>query len=305
VSVGVVVLAGGVGSRLWPASRASRPKHLLDLVGAPLLRDTIARLPWLTDQVVVVVAEAQLAASRAVLPELRDDQWVVESEPIGTLAAALRGSRAAQADVLVVLPADHFVADVLAFQAALEAAVERAQTGEITLLGVEPDHPSTHFGYIEHDAGRVTAFREKPSEPVAREWIARGALWNAGVFVWTKHVLADALQALNMDAAAPPSGAVDTQLLERLVGVRPLGVVPVSCGWSDLGTWRAVSKHAPSTPVMGEGSPGAWARASKPVVALGLPGVVVVETDDAILVSSQEGLEGLRAAVTELPPEHR
>jgi mannose-1-phosphate guanylyltransferase len=202
-AVHALVLAGGAGTRFWPASRARRPKQLLPLAGdLPLLRQTVERvLPicaedaasaW--DRVLVATGVHLQAPTQALLPELSPGRFLLEPAPRNTAPciawAAAVVARTDPDAVLMVLPSDHHIADVARFQATLRAAIASARTGVITTIGIRPTRVETGFGYIEiegepreGEAQRGLRFVEKPDATRAAAYVAGGRhLWNAGMF---------------------------------------------------------------------------------------------------------------------------
>src|SRR5689334_9995914 len=216
-----IIPAGGIGSRLWPLSRADAPKFLHDLTGSgsTLLRATWDRLaPLCGDQrIMVVTGRAHRAAVEAQLPELRDANVVLESEPkdssaaIGLAAAILRRR---EPDVIIgSFAADHVIADMRGFRRAVTQAVAAADAGCIALIGITPTEPAIGFGYIHageamdipgaHEARAVTGFVEKPDLATARRYLAEGDyLWNASMFIARADVLLEQMRATKPDLVA-------------------------------------------------------------------------------------------------------
>jgi mannose-1-phosphate guanylyltransferase len=208
-----LILAGGAGTRFWPASRASLPKQLLPLLGgAPLVLETARRVLPLVggwDRVLVGSGAHLAGPTAAILPDLPAGNLLVEPVPRNTAPciawAAARVARHDPEAVLMVLPSDHHIRDVDAFRAALGLAVATAATGVITTIGVRPTHPETGYGYIEIDDGAATPaegalavrrFVEKPDAVRAAEFVASGRfLWNAGMFFFRARDMMDALRA--------------------------------------------------------------------------------------------------------------
>ncbi|MDP1874111.1 AGE family epimerase/isomerase [Phenylobacterium sp.] len=270
-----VIMCGGSGTRLWPASRPAHPKQFLPLVGArSMFQETVLRVAGLEGaaQVVVVaglahreVIEAQLSEigiSAAVLlePEARD------SAPAMAAACAWIHGRAPEG-IAVVVSADHHIPDDEAFRSAVLGAVEGARQGLIVTLGVRPDAPSSAYGYISpgDQAGpvwTVEAFVEKPDAETARGYITAGYLWNSGNFVVPAALLLAELDAFEpaisaaARAAVAPAlgGAGEAQVLGEAFATAPkisidyavmektkaAAVLPVDFAWSDLGAWDAV-----------------------------------------------------------------
>ncbi len=248
----VVVMAGGSGTRFWPASRRERPKQLLELIAdGPLLANTLDRLEGLVplSRVFVVTAERLLEQTRAAVPALPPAHVIGEpiarnTAPCLGVAAAIAGAHRPDA-IVALLPADHHVADPEAFRRALAAAAVASDGGRITTLGVVPTYPETGYGYIETRGAEATVggaahvdasaaeaprdvvrFVEKPSLATAAEFLSGGRhLWNAGVFVGR----ADALLA-----------AIATHLPALDEAARPLLAL--------LSTLGPAALHAPALP---------------------------------------------------------
>jgi mannose-1-phosphate guanylyltransferase len=209
-----IVMAGGAGTRFWPASRAGLPKQLLPLAGErSLLQETVARLDGLVppERVLVVTAARLLDAARRQLPRVPAAGLVGEPCKRDTAPciglAALLVSRADDDATMAVMPSDHVIGPVPRFQAAIRqaAALVEATPGRLVTFGIRPTCPAEGFGYIQQGASLPTApgeapahvvasFREKPPAAVAREYVAAGNyLWNAGIFVWRAATIIAAL----------------------------------------------------------------------------------------------------------------
>ncbi|MDP2213497.1 AGE family epimerase/isomerase [Phenylobacterium sp.] len=270
-----VIMCGGSGTRLWPASRPARPKQFLPLVGArSMFQETVLRVAGLEGaaQVVVVAGVAHGKLIAAQLSEIGVEAAVLlEPEPRDS-APAMAGACAwiAQRDqdgVAVVVAADHHVPDADAFRAAVLTAVEGARQGLIVTLGVRPDAPSSAYGYISpgEAAGlvwTVKAFVEKPDIETARDYITAGYLWNSGNFVVSAALLLAELDAFEPAISAAARAAVasaqgdagESQVLGEAFATAPkisidyavmektkaAAVLPVDFAWSDLGAWDAV-----------------------------------------------------------------
>ena len=207
--VQAVILAGGSGTRFWPASRRNRPKQLLPLAGDAeevLIAATVRRLAPLIApaDVWIATAEALRDATARALPEVPRAHLLAEPVPRNT-APAIGWATAtiAREDpdaIVVVLPADHFIADEPAFRAVLEQAIRSAEQGWLTTIGVRPTRPETGYGYIqlgpalEGGAHAVERFVEKPQRALAESFFLDGRhLWNAGMFVFRAHVMLAAI----------------------------------------------------------------------------------------------------------------
>lgn len=268
------ILAGGVGSRLWPRSRNALPKQFADITGGgrTMIQATYDRLNGIvpTEQICVVTGEryADLVAEQ--LPELHVGQIITEPSGRNTapaIALATLLLSVAEPDaVLAVLPADHYMASAQAFQDALLQAEEVASDGWLVTLGITPDAPHTGYGYIQRGARleeyakayRVERFLEKPDLVTAEKLLASGdCYWNGGIFIFRVDVmLAEierqspelwrALMAINAaDSqkefegawAQMPSISIDYAIAE---GAQQVAVVPLDAGWNDVGSWDAL-----------------------------------------------------------------
>ena len=341
----VLVLAGGSGTRFWPASRRAQPKHLLPLLpgGETLLRATLRRVADLGGgaQVNIVTAEDQVAA---VQEDLRKSPVgaVVVAEPAARNTApailwALAGLLATGGDEdapIVVLPSDAWVDDDAGFRSCLERACERAQDEQrIVTIGVPPDRPATGYGYLElaalpgEDSSAslpVVRFCEKPSAELAEEFLAGGRhLWNAGIFVFTartmrrvvaevapvQHALFEGLlehfAARDFDGARARYKAADPISVDYAVMERAGDLLcqPATFGWSDLGAWDALEPvlertegavHRSAALVAEESVGNVVFAPDKSVALLGVEGLILVSTDDAILVASKDKAQSVR-----------
>jgi mannose-1-phosphate guanylyltransferase len=335
-----IILAGGGGTRLWPASRRRHPKQLL-LLGAneSLLAAAARRARSFCDptRILVVTAADQEGKVRADIPWLPADNVVVEPAPRNTAAAVGLGAavafRRGGADaVLAVLPADPHIADEARFTATIHAALSEARR-TITTVGIKPTHAETGFGYIRLGPAcaeavyEVAAFVEKPDRATAEHYVACGEyLWNSGMFFLTagrmleearRHLpaLGQALDALvtatDLDAAVRalyptvPSVSIDSGIMERAAGLR---VIPGDFGWNDVGSWAALAAIRPAdadgnvvvgtaTLIEGRNSVVVAEEGAPYVGVLGVEGLVVIVTRDAVLVIPKDRAQDVRQVV--------
>lgn len=273
VELYAVVMAGGSGTRFWPASRRARPKQFLSIAGErPMIAETCARLEGLVGlERVLVVTSGDLASEvRACLPGLPAENLLVE--PVGrntgpcVALAALEVARRSPGAVQIVLPADHVIEPASAFRASLRAAVEEARREpRLVTLGIRPTHPATGYGYIEagpqlfeHDglaAHDVLRFVEKPDLARAREFLAAGTfLWNAGIFVYATSTVLDALREHAPELLEPLEAAGRADGLEELYPTLPAvpfdkavmeraaarSVLRIDYAWNDVGSWTSL-----------------------------------------------------------------
>jgi mannose-1-phosphate guanylyltransferase len=329
----VVLLAGGSGTRFWPLSRERRPKQLLALAGPePLLTAAWKRARRLAPVSRIWVAAPRRLVSpvRRLLPALRQDRLIVEPSPRDTAPAiSLACATVAGLDpeaVVGIFPTDQVVRDLDAYVAAVRVAARSAQSGRLVCLGIRPDRPATGFGYLRCARkplrGRATAvarFVEKPDEATARRFVRSGRyLWNGGMFLWRARRFLDEAGRTAPEVLDPvlrhlagKRGAwararrvsVDYAVMER---AKDVVVVPLDAGWDDVGSWDAAARwRGPTSPDEGPrillDSPGAAVFGGDRLVAVvGVAGVVVVDTPDALLVVGRGGSEKVRRVVEQL-----
>ncbi|MGY6497383.1 MAG: mannose-1-phosphate guanylyltransferase [Microcella sp.] len=348
-----IIPAGGVGSRLWPLSRAEAPKFLHDLTGSghTLLRDTWNRLQPLTgdDAIMVVTGRAHRVAVLEQLPELAEANVVLESEPkdssaaIG-LAAAILHRR--DPDVVVgSFAADHVISDAARFRAVVAEAVEVARAGYITTIGIAPTEAAVGFGYIKTGetlvvdgaptAHLVDRFVEKPDLATATGYVESGDyFWNAGMFIARADVLlaqlAETRPGLHhglmriaeawdtderddvVDATWPllEKIAIDYSVAEPAADKGRLAVVRGDFPWDDVGDFSSLAKllsggRVGDLAILGEGarvladsSSGVVVSQSQRLISLiGVSDIVVVDTPDALLVTTRENAQRVKAVV--------
>ncbi len=347
-----VILSGGAGTRLWPLSRELYPKQLLALLGSrTMLQQTVLRTGDLDAAAPVVVCnEAHRFLVAEQLRAIHCQPAAIVLEPAGrntapaiALAAlAALATPGAPDPVLLVLPADHVIQDVPAFQDAVRLALPSAQAGRLATFGIVPTAPETGYGYIQRGAAAgdvfgIGRFVEKPSLDKARGFLAAGDYyWNSGMFLFkARQYLAqlgtfqpDMLAACRaafecgrkdldftrVDSAAferCPSDSIDYAVMEKTADAV---VVPLAAGWSDVGSWSAL--HAASEAdaqgnvahgdVLHEDSSGNYLYAESRLVAtVGLKDHVVVETKDAVLVAPRDRVQDVKKLVGRLKERGR
>jgi mannose-1-phosphate guanylyltransferase len=348
-----VIPAGGAGTRLWPLSRVGSPKFLHDLAGSgrTLVQETVDRLsPLVGDRVLVVTGRPHREAVLEQLPGLAPDRVVAEPSPRDSMAAiGLAAAMLERLDPLAVMgsfAADHVVTDRPRFADATATAVAAARAGWLATIGIEPTHPATGFGYIEVGepldeiprAHRVRQFVEKPAADVAREYVAAGHRWNAGMFVVRPTVLLDLLAATDPGFAAALRGiaedpttlegawptlpriAIDHAVAEPAAAAGRVAVVPGRFGWDDIGDFASLASLLRPDPSGGAAGHGAGPEVlgdprlvhavdagglvvpagGRLVAVVGLEDVVVVDTPDAVLVTRLDRAQDVKAVVAAL-----
>jgi len=340
-----LIMCGGAGTRLWPASREVHPKQFLRLFGTrSTFQDTLARVSdrSLFERPIVITNAAYRFMVLEQLNEIGAEADVLleparrDSGPAIAAGAAFAKARDEDA-VVLALAADHVVRDVAAFVAACREGLSAAEQGRIVTFGVKPERAATEYGYISPgeavvgEVRSVAKFVEKPDAAKAADYIKAGYLWNSGNFMFRASVLldeyrkldAESIQAVvaSVDKAGRDLGfvtldpgafgsakaiSIDYAVMEK---TSLAAVVPVACGWSDVGSWHAVwelskkdeqGNAAQGTAVFEE-SRNCNVSTDRALVALeGVDDLVVVATQDAVLVSRQKDANGLKRLVAKL-----
>ena len=352
-----VIPAGGIGSRLWPLSRAEAPKFLHDLAGTgkSLLRNTWERLAPLAGEqrVMVVTGRAHRAAVEEQIPELADLNVVLESEPrdstaaIGLAAAILE--RREPGVIIGSFAADHVIRGERFFRMAVTEAVAAARTGSIVTIGIRPTEPAIGFGYIHAhselsvegapSALAVDSFVEKPNAATAQQYLDSGDyLWNAGMFIAQAKVLLDAIAATEPELHAgllelaeawddPVTRgpavdriwprlkkiAIDYAVAEPAAAAGKMIVIPADFDWDDVGDFASLAKlHSTgykndlavlgdNARVLADSSNGiVLTETGRTIALVGVKDIVVVDTGDALLVTTTAQAQKVKAVVDAL-----
>lgn len=343
-----VVLCGGSGSRLWPVSREAHPKPFIRLGdGQSLLQKAFRRGAQLPG-----VAEILTVTNRELLFKTKDEYREVNSmglatsfilEPFGRntaaaiAAAALHVSKThGEEAIMLVLAADHLIADQQAFSSAVSQATVLARQQKLVTFGIQPDAPETGYGYLEVEGHDVLRFVEKPSQEKAREYMDSGRfLWNSGMFCFQAGAMLQALAAhcpeilsktqkcveqsrqvqgegvieQELDAATfaeVPDDSIDYAVMERSAQV---AVVPCSIGWSDIGSWGAlgdlIMPDANGNRIKGEAVlhdvSNCFIQSNQRMIgAVGVDNLVIVDTPDALLVADGDRAQDVKVLYKEL-----
>ena len=281
----IVIMAGGIGSRLWPVSTPEMPKQFIDLlgVGKSLLQLTVERFRSVADiaGMWVVTSENYVDIVRKQLPEMPADHILAEPVPRNTAPciayACWRIMREDPEANIVVTPSDAIVLKTELFSAIISKALEfTASSSSIVTVGIHPDRPETGYGYIcssskeECNVVKVNEFREKPDRETAERYLAAGNyFWNAGIFVWSVSTIVDQMRrhapqiAGMMDKIAGTFGteeekaalaeffpqcdkiSIDYAVMEKSDSIY---VISADLGWSDLGSWTSAGSHIAEGP---------------------------------------------------------
>ena len=348
-----LILSGGSGTRLWPVSRKNLPKQFLNLAGeGTLFQQTIARtrqLPNVTSPIVVASEDHRfLAADQLLEVGIRDATIVLEPLARNTAPAIALGALQAQERdpeaLLLVLPADHLIGDTEAFVAVVKQAMPLAEQGWLVTFGIRPDRPETGFGYIRraeaigNEGYRVEQFVEKPDLTTAESYLADGGYdWNSGMFLFKASryleelaVHAPAMLAAVREAhanastdldfvridhdtfARVPDNSIDYAVMEK---TRHAAVIPVSCTWSDIGSWSALwltgDKDAEGNLREGDtlsiDSRNSLLRSHDRhlLATVGIDDLIVVTTPDATLVAHRDAAQDVKKIVEQLKASGR
>lgn len=336
------ILCGGAGSRLWPVSRELHPKPFIRLAdGRSLLQKAYlrgAQLPGVSHLMTVTNRELFFKTEdefREVNTSQASTSFILE--PFGRntapaiAAAALQVAQTHGSDaIMLVLAADHLIADQVAFQQAVFKAVELAQQGKLVTFGIQPNTPETGYGYIESEGNRVLRFVEKPSLDKAQEYLASGQfLWNSGIFCFAAGAMLEQMEQhcpailaatracieksplatgagfsqLELDASAfssVPDDSIDYAVMEKSDQV---AVVPCNIGWSDIGSWAALGDldlaDADGNRIQGEAmlhnARNCTIQADGRLVgAVGVNDLIIVDTPDALLVANKQSVQDVK-----------
>ena len=340
-----LIMCGGAGTRLWPASREGRPKQFLRLFGPrSTFQETIRRVgePSVFGRPIIVTNHQYRFLVAEQLAEIGVDADILlephrrNSAP-AIVAGAVHALRRGEAAVVLALAADHVVTDVAGFVAACRTARAAAEGGHIVTFGVTPDRPATEYGYIRRGKclceGVFAAekFVEKPDAATARAYVEQGYLWNSGNLMFGARLFVDEYRGFDAASAAAVTAAVegagsdlgfitlkaddfarataksvDYAVMEKTARA---AVVPVSYGWSDVGSWQAVwdlaDKDAAGNASQGTAvfvdSKSSYAASDKALVSLfGVENLVVISSEDAVLVANRQSVDGMRQLVHRL-----
>ncbi len=344
-----LIIAGGTGTRFWPASRKSLPKQYLNILGDDsMIKMTVNRLlkKIPIEKIYISTTSAQVELVKRELPDLPRRNIIVE--PMGMNTAPCIGLSAKyikrfedKNETMIVLPSDHLIKDEEGFIKSIEMATKPATEGYHVTFGIIPAYPATGYGYIEssdlYDNGmfHVKQFKEKPDHVTAKYFIEQGNFyWNSGQFCWTLNTIDNSFKTklpkvesiLNMIEnkwqeegveadiselySQMPKIPVDIGIMEQ---VEKRIVIPVEYGWSDVGSWRALADITDAdingNTFFGDhislDSRNNYIRTKKFVALIDMDDVIVVETEDAILITNRKKAELVKNVVTKLKDDNK
>ncbi|MBN1581450.1 MAG: mannose-1-phosphate guanylyltransferase [Anaerolineae bacterium] len=347
------IMAGGVGSRLWPRSRKKTPKQFLDLLSEEtMLQDAYARLQPLVapENILIGTGELYVPIVREQLPSLPAENVIVEPAGRGTAPAiglgALHIQRRDPDATMAVVTADHHIGLVDRFQRVLDAAARVAQEGHLVTLGIAPSFPSTGYGYIQRGARLTTIdgftiyaaerFTEKPDAATAEAFLGSGLYsWNSGMFIWqVRAIMAEferqmphfyaQLNEIGQAAGTPDAQptlkrvwqAVEKQTIDYgiMENAPDVAVIPTHIGWNDIGSWHTLMElldaDADGNVTIGDhiavDTHNTMVYSPKKLVAtIGLDSLIIVETDDALLICPRDRCQEVRTVIDILRAQGR
>ena len=345
-----IILSGGSGTRLWPFSREKQPKQFLKIFDdLTLLQLTIKRLDSLnkSDSIIVSGRDFKDILSKQIYDIGEKAQIILEPEGKNTAPAIALAANLVKHEknhLLLVLSADHMIKDEIKFIDAITKAIPIAQKGKLVTFGIVPDSPFTGYGYIkkgskieESDAFLIDEFKEKPSKKLAKSYLAEGNyLWNSGIFLFDLETFYSEMQiyepdiiqvcedAINknkinsnfikVDSAIfkkCPNKSIDYALMENTSkGV----VMPVDCGWSDIGTWDMIWEMESKdhhgnvfvNDIVTENTKNCLIRSEDKLIATsGLRDIIIIDTKDALLVASRDDPGSFKKMISKLKLQKR
>jgi mannose-1-phosphate guanylyltransferase len=339
-----VILSGGAGSRLWPVSREAHPKPFMQLPdGQSLLQKTLLRashLPYVSE-ILTVTNAAHYLKHKAEYKKVADQiktHFLLEpcgrnTAPAIALSAFYIAAHHGDDAIMLVLPADHLIRDVMRFATHVESAYALAQENKLVTFGIQPTAPETGFGYIEYRGDQVLSFIEKPTAEVAETFLASNQfLWNAGMFCFKASVLLNQLKqhapellhaakqcweasrstkndAILLDSkkfAALPDISIDYALMEKSSDI---AVIACDFDWQDVGSWDAYKKLHPAdqhgNTILGDAvlidSHQNFIQSDKRMIAtIGMDNIAVIDTPDALLITPRNRTQEVKQIVETL-----
>ena len=345
-----VILSGGSGTRLWPLSRGQHPKQFLPLVSNhSMLQETVLRLQGINGlkAPIGVCNESHRFMMAEQLREIDRPPSAIILEPVGknTAPAVALAALAAESedDILLILPADHVIADVESFQIAVKQAEDLAEKGYLVTFGIVPTEPETGYGYIKGGnkkteyAFDVASFVEKPDLSTAQKYLDSGEyFWNSGMFVFKAGRYLEELNKYNPEMLAVckeayhsaeidadfirldkavfsqcPADSIDFAIMEK---TNEAVVVPLDAEWNDVGSWSAlwdvIEKDNDGNAINGDvltvNTQNCFLHSdSRLITTVGIKDLVVIETSDAVMVVSKDQVQDVKDIVDQLKKQNR
>ncbi len=321
-----VILSGGSGTRLWPLSRKTNPKQFIKMInGRSLFQHTLERNSMIADEFSIITNLQQyaLASEQAQELDITIQNKVLESVGRNTAPAIAMACLKTHPDnILFVTPSDHMIKDLEVYKKNLNRAIELAGQGFLVTFGIKPTHPETGFGYIEHIEEEVLSFREKPDLKTALKFVEeKRFLWNSGMFCFKANVFLSELKKFRPDILEAceeaiseetnddiipletmlniPEESVDYAIFEKSDKIK---VIPSDFYWTDLGTFDALINFNQNqefdidnlTKVEGISVEETHYFGNKKVYGLGISNLVIVDTNDSIVILSKEKIRDIK-----------
>jgi len=339
-----LIMAGGIGTRFWPLSRKTNPKQFLNIISNDsMIQMTVKRLrPKIKlEDIYIVTAGSQAELISKHLPCLPQENIIIEpfgmnTAPCIALSAQYLARKYNKTEKMIVLPADHLIANNNDFMASLEVGSDSADKDNLVTFGIKPDYPATGYGYIE--AGKeigqgmfnVKQFKEKPDIETAEQFLSSGNFfWNSGMFMWKIETILEAYKEylpkvtqilekiddrwdedglkadISSEYALMPKIPVDIGIMEQ---AEKRVVIPVDYGWSDVGSWKALydisdkdeNNNVINCEYKAIDSNNNYINSKKFVALIGIDDLIVVESDDALLIAKKDRSEEVKNIVEKL-----
>lgn len=322
-----IILAGGSGERFWPLSTPENPKQFLKLFGdKSLLRQTFERINHEipVEDIFIVTSKKYKEKTKSELPEIPEDNILPEPSKKNTAPACAYGTLKAAGndnETVFVVPADHYIPDIDKFWKRVKKAEEflNKQKEGIVTFGIVPTRPETGYGYIEisekieQDIFKVKMFREKPNYETAVEYINSGSFyWNSGMFMWKKEYFISQMKKHAPEVINPffqekqlekiyekiEPISIDYALMEK---ADKIYLVKSDFVWSDVGNWNSLKElgveNSKNTVLIDSN---AFVQTTKPTIVIGLKDIIVIETENGILVVDEKDVERIREGVDKI-----
>lgn len=332
-----VVLSGGAGTRLWPVSRKNFPKQFCNIFDQSLISMTLERLKkfgpphvitseYLHELTTKILTDLKIDPNQIVL-----EPSAKNTAPAIALITAIYFHKGLQEEIIGIFPADHIIEDEIAFKNAIEIAEEDAKKGKVATLGITPDHAATGYGYIQtlnatsigHEKLQsypVLAFHEKPDINSAKKYLKSGNhFWNAGIFIFKVSTMIELFKThkpemwnlfSNIDSnlsnlsqvyANIESISLDFAIIEK-ISSSGLTCVPSDIGWNDVGSWDSIanilSRNLNNNFIEHNGSHNfVHSTKQKNYTFVGVSELIVVDTEDALLITKKGATQGVKEAV--------
>lgn len=322
-----VLLTGGVGSRLWPLSRQSKPKQYLNIFsGSSLFEMAVKRNRTFCNSLIVVGSQGNKHLSENILKKLGTIPFKNISEAVSKNtgpAIAFAAFCSNPEDILLVTPADHIIKEGEAYTTAVEKAISLAEENSLVTFGIKPVKPETGYGYIEHEEDQVISFHEKPNKQKAEQYLKSGNfLWNSGMFCFKAGVYLQELhkhQPEMMEKALIawgksnngemelstsvkiPSLSVDYALMEKSDCIK---VVKADFHWNDMGSFESVYDHLKNSGHHIDLNQNMQIGDKKPTFFVGVNNCILISTHDANLVVSREASQDVKMIYQFLEKNH-